>query len=93
MNVEKQKPNTTSSTEGKVVGDNDSMGLILWMKLFMDERGYLRGKSLTCKLGLLPVRKVSIVIDNIVILITGIIFILAIVGFIIIISFISYIIV
>ena len=35
----KQKINTRSSTEAEVVGVNDAMTMILWMKLFLDAQG------------------------------------------------------
>ena len=36
----KQKLNTRSSTEAELVGVDDAMNLILWMKLFLKEQGY-----------------------------------------------------
>ena len=35
----KQKINTRSSTEAELVGVNDAMGLILWIRMFMKEQG------------------------------------------------------
>jgi hypothetical protein len=36
----KQKLNTTSSTEGELVGVTDTLGQILWTRYFMDAQGY-----------------------------------------------------
>ena len=36
----KQKINTRSSTEAKLVGVNDTMALILWTRLFIEAQGY-----------------------------------------------------
>ena len=36
----KQKLNTKSSTEAKLVGADDITSLILWTQLFMEEQGY-----------------------------------------------------
>ena len=37
----KQKLNTRSSTEAKLVGLNDAMSLILWTRRFMEAQGYM----------------------------------------------------
>ena len=36
----KQKLNTRSSTEAELVGVNDAMTMILWMKRFIEAQGY-----------------------------------------------------
>jgi hypothetical protein len=42
----KQKINTKSSTEAKLVGVDDVLGYILWARYFMQEQGYDTDPSL-----------------------------------------------
>ena len=37
----KQKINTRSSTEAEIVGVNDAMYLVLWVRHFLEEQGYI----------------------------------------------------
>ena len=37
----KQKMNTASSTEAELVGIADALGLIMWVKYFMEAQGYI----------------------------------------------------
>ena len=36
----KQKINTRSSTEAELVGINDAMAMILWVRMFLEEQGF-----------------------------------------------------
>ena len=38
--LQKQKLNTKSSTEDKLVGADDASSLILWTNLFVESQGY-----------------------------------------------------
>ena len=45
----KQKPNTKSSTESKLVGANNASVMILWTKLFMEAQGHQIDKNILCQ--------------------------------------------
>ena len=41
----KQKINTRSSTEAELVGVNDALGMVLWVRHFMEAQGYTVGDN------------------------------------------------
>ena len=45
----KQKLNTCSSTEGELVGVDDTATMILWTKLFLEAQGYQVKKNILLK--------------------------------------------